>query len=219
MHHVSMPRTTSGSATEQAYRHVKSLVLDGSLPGGSMTSEGEIAEQLGVSRTPVREAFLRLETEGLLRLYPKRGALVVPVAPGEADEVLDARLLVETHAAQAVVRLPDAELATLVALLRDLVTAQEAAVADGDVAEYAALDARFHHEIVAAGGNGLLSTFFVSLRERQQRMVAHSVRWDPSRAATFVAGHRGLVDALEVRDTRTYKRRIQRHLEDARAGL
>ena len=90
-----MPRTTSASATEQAYRHVKSRVLDGSLPGGSMTSEGEIAEQLGVSRTPVREAFLRLEAEGLLRLYPKRGALVVPVAPGEADDVLAARLLVE----------------------------------------------------------------------------------------------------------------------------
>lgn len=184
-----------------------------------MTSEGEIADQLGVSRTPVREAFLRLETEGLLRLYPKRGALVVPVAPGEADDVLDARLLVETHAAQTVVRLPDAELATLVALLRDLVTAQEAAVADGDVAGYATLDARFHQEIVAAGGNALLTTFSVSLRERQQRMIAASVRWDPSRATTFVAGHRALVDALEVRDTRTYKRRIQRHLEDARTGL
>ncbi|MFC8921838.1 GntR family transcriptional regulator [Cellulosimicrobium sp. NPDC057127] len=214
-----MPRTTSGSATEQAYRHVKRLLLDGSLPGGSMTSEGEIAEQLGVSRTPVREAFLRLETEGLLRLYPKRGALVVPVAPGEADDVLDARLLVEAHAAQAVVRLSDTELATLVALLRDLVTAQEAAVADGNVAEYATLDARFHAEIVAAGGNGLLTGFHATLRERQQRMIAHSVRWDPGRATTFVDGHRGLVDALELRDTRTYLRRLHRHLDDARVGL
>ncbi|MCB7137443.1 GntR family transcriptional regulator [Cellulosimicrobium marinum] len=214
-----MPRTTSGSATEQAYRHVKRLVLEGTLPGGSMTSEGDVADQLGMSRTPVREAFLRLETEGLLRLYPKRGALVVPVAPGEADDVLDARLLVETHAALSVVRLPDTDLTALVALLRDLVVAQEAAVADGDVAEYATLDARFHAEIVAAGGNALLTTFHATLRERQQRMVAHSVRWDAGRAATFVAGHRGLVDALEARDTRTYKRRVQRHLDDARAGL
>ncbi len=184
-----------------------------------MISEGEIAEQLGVSRTPVREAFLRLETEGLLRLYPKRGALVVPVAPGEADDVLDARLLVEAHAAQAVARLSDTELTTLVALLRDLVTAQEAAVADGDVAEYAILDARFHAEIVAAGGNGLLTGFHGTLRERQQRMVAHSVRWDPGRATTFVEGHRGLLDALELRDTRTYLRRLHRHLDDARVGL
>ncbi|WP_265521145.1 GntR family transcriptional regulator [Oerskovia flava] len=214
-----MPRTTSVSATEQAYRHVKRHVLDGSLPGGSMTSEGEVAEQLGMSRTPVREAFLRLEAEGLLRLYPKRGALVVPVAPGEADDVLDARLLVEVHAAQGVLRLPDDELATLVALLRDLVAAQEAAVADGDVAEYAALDARFHQGIVAAGGNSLLTTFAVSLRERQQRMVAHSVRWDRGRAATFVAGHRALVQALEARDSRTFRRRMHRHLDDARAGL
>ena len=56
-------------------------------------------------------------------------------------------------------------------------------------------------------------------RERQQRMVAHSVRWDPGRATTFVDGHRGLVDALELRDTRTYLRRLHRHLDDARAGL
>ncbi|MBD8077754.1 GntR family transcriptional regulator [Cellulosimicrobium arenosum] len=214
-----MPRTTSGSATEQAFRHVKRLVLDGSLPGGSMTSEGEIADQLGVSRTPVREAFLRLEAEGLLRLYPKRGALVVPIAPGEVDDVLDARLLVETHAALGVARLPDSELTALVALLRDLVVAQEAAVADRDVAEYATLDARFHAEIVAAGGNDLLTAFHTSLRERQQRMVAHSVRRSEGRAAAFVVGHSALVDALEARDTRTYKRRIQRHLDDARTGL
>ena len=51
-----------------------------------------------MSRTPVREAFLRLEAEGLLRLFPKRGALVVPVSPAEVEAVLEARELVEGHA-------------------------------------------------------------------------------------------------------------------------
>lgn len=206
-------------ATEQAYRHVKQRILDGTLAGGTMTSEGEVAEQLGMSRTPVREAFLRLEVEGLLRLYPKRGALVVPVAPGDADDVLDARLLLEAHAGDRVVRLADGPLATLVALLRDLVTAQEHAVADGDTAGYGTLDARFHQEIVAAGGNALLATFSVSLRERQQRMIAHHLSWDPDRAATFVAGHHALVDALAARDGRAFRRLLARHLDTARSGL
>lgn len=66
-------RTTVPSAAERAYRHLKRAILEQVHPGGSLVSEGEIAEATGVSRTPVREALLRLETEGLVRLYPKRG--------------------------------------------------------------------------------------------------------------------------------------------------
>ena len=58
---------------------VKQQILGGGYPGGALISEGEVSAAVGVSRTPVREAFLRLEVEGLLRLYPKRGALVTPV--------------------------------------------------------------------------------------------------------------------------------------------
>ncbi|NKS66646.1 GntR family transcriptional regulator, partial [Rhodococcus hoagii] len=56
------------------------MILSGALPGGELISEGEIASRMGSSRTPVREAFLRLEAEGWMRLYPKRGALIVPIA-------------------------------------------------------------------------------------------------------------------------------------------
>ncbi|MFL6056075.1 MAG: GntR family transcriptional regulator [Actinoallomurus sp.] len=69
-----------GAAKERALAHVKDQVFTGAFPGGELISEGEVAEALGMSRTPVREAFPRLEAEGLLRLYPQRGALVVPVS-------------------------------------------------------------------------------------------------------------------------------------------
>ena len=72
-----------------------------------MVSEGDVAGELAMSRTPVREAFLRLAAEGWLRLFPKRGALVVPVAPGEAEAVVDARLLLESHAVDLVATGPD----------------------------------------------------------------------------------------------------------------
>ncbi|MEE3921880.1 GntR family transcriptional regulator [Micromonospora sp. BRA006-A] len=70
-------------------------------PGGQLVSEGEIAEAT-VSRTPVREALLRLETEGLVKLYPKRGALIRPVSAREIADVIEARRLVELHAADRV---------------------------------------------------------------------------------------------------------------------
>src|SRR5918912_405073 len=87
------------TATDRAYRHVKDAILSRAYPGGRLLTEGEIASAVGVSRTPVREALLRLEGEGLLSLYPKRGALVLPVSAQEVHDVLEARELVEIHAA------------------------------------------------------------------------------------------------------------------------
>ena len=72
------------------------------LPGGSFVTEGALADVCGVSRTPVREALLRLEGEGLVRLYPKKGALVVPPSLDDAREVLEARVVIEEWAARAV---------------------------------------------------------------------------------------------------------------------
>ena len=87
------------SAATRAYDHLKRAILEGTHPGGTLLTEGDVAERLGVSRTPVREALLRLEAEGLVRLYPKKGALVVPVSAQEAHDVVEARALIEEWAA------------------------------------------------------------------------------------------------------------------------
>src|SRR5260370_27048635 len=100
------------AARDRALDYVKTRVLTGAFPGGELISEGEVATALGMSRTPVREAFLRLEAEGLLRLYPQRGALVVQVSSDEARAVIEARLLLEQFAATKVVaRGPEARAA------------------------------------------------------------------------------------------------------------
>ena len=90
------------SAAERAYAYVKERLLDGRFAGGTLLSENELARRLGISRTPVREAFRQLEAEDLLELYPRRGALVIPISPSEADDVLEARLLIEQHCARRV---------------------------------------------------------------------------------------------------------------------
>src|SRR4029453_8631377 len=96
--HALMASSTSMTAKDRAYVFTKERVLDSTFAGGHMITEGEVADALGMSRTPVREAFLRLEGEGLLRLYPKRGALVVPVSVGEIEAVSETRMLVERFA-------------------------------------------------------------------------------------------------------------------------
>ena len=91
------------SAADAVYREVKGCILDGSIAGGALISEGEISELLDVSRTPVREAFVRLQAEGWMTLYPKRGALVRAVEPREVRDVVEARIAVESRAARSVV--------------------------------------------------------------------------------------------------------------------
>src|ERR1700759_2388318 len=94
------------SASDRAYRHVKEQILDGVLPGGELISEGEVAEALGMSRTPVRAAFTQLESEGLLRVYPKRGALVVPVPAAETSAVIETRWVIERYAVEQAIGEP-----------------------------------------------------------------------------------------------------------------
>lgn len=188
---------------------VKEQILTGELPGGELISEGEIAERCQVSRTPVREAFLRLSVEGWMKLYPKRGALVVPIGEREAREVIDARLLVEGHAVRCL-RSADRREA-LIARLRDNVRRQrEAGV--GDLAEFARIDAEFHREIVAEGGNGLLSTFFRSLGERHRRMTSASVQRDRAIADRVCDDHELLIDAISSGDPDRFSAELRAHL-------
>src|SRR4029079_15509885 len=117
----------SGSAAARVYVYVKERLLDRTFPGGALLSENELSQQFGLSRTPVRQAFVQLEAEGLLELYPKRGALVVPVAASEIEDVFEARLLLEQHCATRAAAVG----ATLAAQLAQEIDEQERAIAAG----------------------------------------------------------------------------------------
>jgi DNA-binding GntR family transcriptional regulator len=197
-------------AARRAYRHLKERLLDGRLAGGTLLSENELAQELGVSRTPVRQAFVQLEAEGLLDLYPRRGALVVPITASEADDVLEARLLLEQHAA----RRAAAAGAVLAEELRAVLVEQDEALA-GDGAAFAPADRRFHRAIVAATGNAILLRQYDALRDRHQRIAATTVARDPSRVARFVAEHREIAAALERGDGDAAAELMGEHLHGA----
>lgn len=199
------------SASEQAYLTVKELIVTGELPGGELISEGDIAGRLDVSRTPVREAFLRLQTEGWMRLFPKRGALVVPIAPGEAEHVVSARWLVETGSVRAVARSEGAR-AALVADLRSNLERQRDIASTGTAVEFSAADADFHQLIVQAGGNPLLDAFYASLRERQRRMTTHSLARDPDQISRIIDDHARLADLIEAVDVDGFSTAVDAHM-------
>jgi len=187
--HELLPR--GRSASERAYDYVKARLLDGRFAGGTLLSENDLAHRLGVSRTPVRQALVQLEAEELVELYPKRGALVVPISPSEAEDVLEARMLIEQHCARrAAAAGPD-----LVGRLRAAIADQE-----GDVAGFAWADRAFHTAIVEAAGNHILDRQYEALRDRHQRIAAAAVASDPTRIARFIAEHKEILAAIERGD-------------------
>lgn len=204
------PPRGRASASERAYAWVKERLLDGRFAGGTLLSENDISQRLGISRTPVRQAFVQLESERLLDLYPRRGALVVPVAASEADDVLEARLLIEQHCAR---RVAGMDLAPA-GVLRASIAEQEQALAAGG-AGFAQADREFHRAIVAANGNELLTRQFDTLRDRHQRIAATTVARDPTRIARFIREHREILTALERGESERAAESLASHLVGA----
>ncbi|MGS2616722.1 GntR family transcriptional regulator [Micromonospora sp. LZ34] len=216
MTHPSAPtRTSVPSAAERAYRHLKRSILEQVYPGGQLVSEGEIAEATGVSRTPVREALLRLEAEGLVRLYPKRGALIRPVSAREITDVIEARRLVELHAAERVWPRRAALRAELAARLAEM----RAAHAAGDLTALMAADRAFHATVVDAAGNEILAELYQRLRDRQLRMGEASFRLSPGWAEVALTEHAAQLAALEGDDPQRWLGTVAAHIDNAAAVL
>ncbi|MFZ0042563.1 MAG: GntR family transcriptional regulator [Solirubrobacteraceae bacterium] len=204
---VLSPR--SRSAAHRAYEYVKERLLDGRYAGGTLLSENEVARQLGVSRTPVRQAFVNLEAEDLLELYPRRGALVLPITASEAEDVLEARLLIEAHCARRVAAYGD----EVAPALQESLAEQERTLQD--TSAFALADREFHRLIVAANGNSILTRQYDALRDRQQRIAAAAISLDPARIARFIEEHRAIAAAIGGGDGERSAELVAAHLRRA----
>ncbi|MFE9207070.1 GntR family transcriptional regulator [Micromonospora sp. NPDC007230] len=214
-HPTASARTAGPSAAERAYRHLKRAILEQVYPGGQLISEGEIAEAAGVSRTPVREALLRLEAEGLVALYPKRGALIRPVSTREITDVIEARRLVELHAAERVWPRRAEIRADLARWLDEMRQAHAA----GDVTALMAADRAFHATVVEAAGNEILAELYQRLRDRQLRMGEASFRLSPGWADVVLAEHAGQLAALDGDDMQAWLDAVGAHVDNAATVL
>jgi DNA-binding GntR family transcriptional regulator len=208
---ASLP-PVGASAVERAYTHVADLIISGSLPASSFLTEGDIAGALSLSRTPVREAFLALEARGLIRLFPKKGAVVTALDDAETAELLQVRIMLETTAVRL---LGEREGGTdaVDADLADLIGIQADAAASGDLLTFSRADHRFHARIVDENRNRVIDGFYAQLGPSLERLTHRVASRDPRNLERLLAEHRILAGHVSSGDTAAYDRALREHVE------
>ncbi|RJL32819.1 GntR family transcriptional regulator [Bailinhaonella thermotolerans] len=206
-------RDGGGSAQDAAYRWLKEHIARSPRHEGRFLSEAEVARETGTSRTPVREALLRLEAEGFLQIVPKKGVFVPPITDEEVRAVMQARELVEDWCVRQVTPAGEGLIGELEALLAE----QEGVI--GDAVTFIELDRAFHRAIVRRAGNPVLAEFYESLRDRQVRMGLHAVASERDRARAVLGEHAAIVAALRTGEADAAGAAVHAHLASTKAAL
>jgi DNA-binding GntR family transcriptional regulator len=191
---VSLP-----TAAERAYLELRQRILDGRLPAGHRLKEIELARELGISRTPVRDALSRLSVEGLLDFRPNSGATVAVWSEVHIDQMFRIRAMLEPFAAEiAASQISDAEVSELGNLCAIM---EEAARRESseDLMKLAAANARFHRIIIDAARSDHLAKL-ISLAVDAPLTLRIFSRYSPEEIERSMRHHRELVDALAHRD-------------------
>lgn len=203
---------------EQVVEVLREAILDFRLKPGQRLIERELIEQIGVSRTTIREVLRQLAAEGLVTTIPQKGAVVVVPSPEEAAELYDVRLVLEAAAVERFVK--NASPAQVRAL-RDAVDEMErvSAVESEDVRAVLRANDEFYAVLLEGAGNRTFHTLLAGVQARVRVLRASSLS-QPGRPAAAVAELRGIVEAIEAGDATLAARITADHLELAeRAGL
>lgn len=199
------------SAAQRALQEIRQAIASGEIAPGSMVSEHDLAARVGLSRTPVRTALVRLQDEGWVTIYPQRGALVRQIGPEESRHVTQARHAVEYASVRS---LPDPDRRALAATLTALVDDQAEQLARADLARFVELDVEFHRSFVVAGGNPVLLDFYDKLRARQVLLTARRAASGPN-AERILRDHRHLAELVEQGDIESLDGALRDHLATA----
>lgn len=188
MQRIERPRSLSELVASALRREI----VEGTLAMGAALSEVGIARRLDVSRTPVREAFARLELEGLVRTEPQRGTYVFTLTPKELGDICDLRVCLESAALGAsAARDPEGLAAALLAIVAEMTAARAA----GDDRAYLACDTAFHQALFAHADNRFLDDAYQTIAAKmaalRNRLGAH-----PEHMAKSFAEHRAMAEAV-----------------------
>lgn len=194
-------------ARERVYAYVREQILRGAILGGSFVEEEAISRVMGVSRTPVREAFHRLAAEKFIDLLPRRGALVRQVTAQELADLYETRRMIEGYAIARICREKIPAIDQMRPILNELDHA-----AEQDHFPRVELNRAFHFAMVAAVGNEVLSELYQSLGSRQQRVAMRAIAVSPDRIARIREEHHALMAALTAYDEAEARAVLDRHL-------
>jgi DNA-binding GntR family transcriptional regulator len=179
------------SLATKIYLELRERIIEGVIKPGERIRERELAEELDVSRIPLREALPRLEAEGFIRTLPRRGAVVTDLSLRDVEELFEVRSSLEVLAA----RLAAAACASGADAsdLREALHAAEEALASGDDAQIASVNSTLHEKILRLSGNSLLESLMIPVNGRVRRLFYLEAERDQQ---VLCAEHRDLCRAI-----------------------
>jgi DNA-binding GntR family transcriptional regulator len=211
----ALPRSKRRLA-DVAYDRLVELIVS-ELPAGSRLSETELATTLGMSKTPVREALLRLESEGLVAPIPHVGYLIPHLSYVELREALEVREAVEGYLAMlAAERISDTELAELRSSFSD---AQAAAAAEPDIATLRELNAALHASIMRAADNSRMEQILAAVRNQVDRGINELIGNDGARYRQSFEEHLAILDSLEAHDPARAELAMREHIRSVNTHI
>ncbi len=196
---AAAPTVSRTSLVDLAYRTIRRRILDNIYPPGQQALEQTLAMELGISRTPLREALMRLQEEGLVEVVPRHGMRVLPVSPTDMGEIYFVLTVLESAAAELLAqrRPSDSELKPLVDASRDMARALKA----DDLDAWAAADERFHQGLVELTGNQTLIDAVSRLGDRAHRARMFTLRLRP-KPVNSTQEHMALLERIRAGDAR-----------------
>lgn len=204
------------SNTQKAVEEMRKMIFRGDLGPGSDHLEVELAERLGMSRTPVREAALTLEAQGLVAVRPRKGVRVLAVSPQDMRDVYDVLTELESLAAENAARhgYSRQDLRPLAESINDM----DDALFRDDRQAWAEADETFHRELMRLGQNKRAENIATMMEDqvRRAKQITLHMRPLPSRSNQ---DHRDVLGAIAAQDPASARRIHRRHREQAREML
>jgi DNA-binding GntR family transcriptional regulator len=215
------PESGNSSSSDEIYLQIRRRLIEGQYPPGSRLIEERLAQDLGVSRTPIRQALARAAAEGLVQLYPNRGAVARSFTQADLLEIYELRSVLEGHAAaRAATRISAAQLAELAQIATALEQAQdEQFPTHADAIHFLVeQNARFHALIITTGGNQRLAAMLSNVVNVPLQF--RSFYWySPAERERSNFFHRSILNALSQGDADRARAIMQEHIYHGRDVL
>lgn len=203
----------SMAARDWVFQVIRTAIIRGVLPGGMPLRQDEISSSLNVSHIPVREAFRQLEAQGLVRIYPNRGAVVTKLSPKELANIMDTRIMLETGILSSAVSLmTDADIEKADMYLKKFKE-------ESDMENLDTINLKLHFALYKPSGNHVALTLIDQFHANVDRYLHPFYTVEDMPRIKNIAEHSALIDACRVRDASLAKAILRTHLESTKQAL
>ena len=203
----------SMAARDWVFQVIRTAIVRGVLPGGMPLRQDEISTTLSVSHIPVREALRQLEAQGLVRIYPNRGAVVTKLSASELENVMDTRIMLETGTLGAAIPLMTDEAIRKAGRYLDEFNEEQ------NIENLDSINLKLHFALYEPSGNKVAISLIDQFHANVDRYLHPFYSQADMPRVKNIAEHRALIDACHVRDTGLAKAILRTHLESTKQAL